>query len=581
MKRKWLIKHQIPKDTKNRQQAIIDILLKNRNLKTKKQRDEFFNDSNPHDLTPEEIGINPDQLEIALNRLKKAKTNDDKILIYGDYDTDGVTSTAIMWETLDHLGFQVLPFLPHREKHGYGIKPKSIDDAVKELGKPKLIVTVDNGIVAFEGANHCQEIGIDLIICDHHEPIPNSHKYPENQSQTQLPKCLACIHSTQTAGAGVAFIFAKAILNFFQPKTDHTLILNSFVELATIGIVADIVPLVGPSRQIVKHGLGIIPKTTRPGLKALLAESDIRTNHPLTTYHIGFILAPRLNATGRLEHSIDSLRLLCTRKQERAIELAFHLGQTNKQRQELTNDNLQPIIESVTKIQPLPKIIITASKEYNPGVIGLIAGKLTENYARPSIAIAIMDGFAKGSVRSIAGVNIIEILRLFENEFLELGGHPMAAGFSIATDNIDNLTAKLHSWAVENIDDKLLIPTLEAETELDKSDLTLNLYNEIEKFAPFGMGNPKPVFVSKDLEVKAVYPLGKSGQHIKLLLTPNNNLTMKQFNNETIECLYFSAPDEVKQLTPNTKTDLAYQIDLNQWNGNRKIQILVKDIFII
>jgi len=577
MTKKWLIKHQIPQTTKNRQEAIIDILLNNRNLKTKSLQKEFFQDINPHDLTPKEIGIDPKQLKVALTRLKKAKLNDEKIIIYGDYDTDGVTSTAIMWETLNYLGFAVLPFLPHREKHGYGIKSKSIDDAVKELGKPKLMITVDNGIVAFEGAKHCQDLGIDLIICDHHEAIPNSNKFPENKNLKKFPDCLATIHTTQTAGAGVAYFFAKEILNFFQPDENHNKFLNQLVELAAIGVVADIVPLIGSSRQIVKYGLKLLPKTTRPGLKALLAEAEIDPAKPLTTYHIGFILAPRLNASGRLEHSIDSLRLLCTRKQERAIELAFHLGQTNRQRQELTNDNLQPIIDSISKQKPLPKIIVTSSNNYNPGVIGLIAGKLTENFARPSIAIAIMDGFAKGSVRSVSSVNIIEILRQFENEFLELGGHPMAAGFSIATENIENITQLLQNYAQKNINEKILIPTLEAETELEFNDFSLDLYQEIEKFAPFGMGNPKPIFVTKNLNLQAIYPLGKSGQHIKLVIQPTTRNSQLITN---VEALYFNASDKVKQLTPQSKIDLAYQIDLNEWNGMKKLQLLIKDISI-
>ncbi len=576
MQKKWITKHQIPQNAFNRQQAIIDILLKNRSLETQKKRDQFFNDTNPHDITPKDLGIDLQQLKLALERLKKAKINDEKILIYGDYDTDGVTSTAIMWETLHFLGFEVLPFLPHREKHGYGIKPRSLEDAISEHGKPKLIITVDNGIVAFEGAGFCKQQGIDLIICDHHEPIPGSNRFPENTSQTKFPKCLAIVHTTQTAGAGVAYIFAKEILSFFkteQSKKEE--ILNSLVELAAIGIIADLVPLLGPSRQIVKRGLQLLPKTTRPGLKALMADAGIDPQKPLTTYHIGFVIAPRINASGRLEHSIDSLRLLCTRKQERAIELAFHLGQTNKQRQELTNDNLQPIIESIQHKTPIPKIIIISSKQYNAGVIGLIAGKITETFARPSIAIAIMDGFAKGSVRSVPGVNIIEILRVFETEFLELGGHPMAAGFSVATDNIKNLTQKLQTYAQEHIDEKLLVPSLEAETELKTEDITMDLYAEIEKFAPFGMGNQKPVFVTKGIELKGLYPMGKSGQHYKLMVSPTTNNLQPT---TTYDTLYFNAPDSIKTHKLGDKIDLAYQIDLNEWNSKQKIQLIVKDL---
>jgi len=578
MQKKWIIKHQIPSEAPNRNQAVIDILLKNRGLNTTKGRRDFFDNTDPQNLRASDLKIDSAQLKLSLKRLEKSINNKERILIYGDYDTDGITSTAIMWETLNFLGFDVLPFLPHREKHGYGIKAKSLEDAISEQGKPDLILTVDNGIVAFEGAKYCHDQGIDLIICDHHEPIPGSNKYPENKSKIQFPDCLAIIHSTQTAGAGVAFVFAKEILNFFVKSEKENENIKPFVdqliELAAVGIVADLVPLLGPSRQIVKRGLQLLPKTSRPGLRALMAEADIDLQKPLSTYHIGFILAPRLNASGRLEHSIDSLRLLCTRKQDRAINLAFHIGQTNKQRQELTNDKLNPILENIQKNTPIPKIIVISSKDYNPGVIGLIAGKITEQFARPSIAVAIMDGFAKGSVRSIPGVNIIEILRKFESEFLELGGHPMAAGFSIKTDNIDSLTQKLQSYAKEHIDEKKLVPTLEAETELEFQDITEELYGEIEKFAPFGMGNQKPVFITKHMELKAIYPLGKSGQHFKLVVTAATcNLQPITY----LETLYFNAPEQIKALNLGDKIDLAYQIDLNEWNGNKKIQMLIKD----
>jgi single-stranded-DNA-specific exonuclease len=573
MQKKWIIKHQISDNATNRQQAIIDILLISRGLTTKSKQGEFFDDSNPHDLTPKQLGIDTKQLKLALNRLQKARTNNEKILIYGDYDTDGVTSTAILWETLNSLGFEVMPFLPHREKHGYGIKPSSLEDAIKEHGKPKLIITVDNGIVAFEGAQFCKDQEIDLIICDHHEPIPGSNKFPENTSKQQFPDCLAVVHTTQTAGAGVAYLFAKEILTYFQTSSvvveNLRPLLDQLVELATIGIIADLVPLIGPSRQVVKHGLQLLPKTTRPGLRALMADAGIKTDQPMQAYHIGFVLAPRLNASGRLEHSIDSLRLLCTRKQEKAIELAFHLGQTNKQRQGLTNDNLQPIIESIQQQTPTPKILVTTSNLYNPGVIGLIAGKLTEYFARPSIAIAIMDGFAKGSVRSVPGINIIEILRVFEGEFLELGGHPMAAGFSVATDNIESLTKKLQAYARENIDEKMLVPTLETEAELNPTDISIDLYKEIEKFAPFGMGNQKPVFITRGLHVASVMPMGKQRQHVKLLLKTEEKI---------IEALQFNAQESIFELKLNDTVDIAYQIDLNEWNGKKKVQLLIKDI---
>jgi single-stranded-DNA-specific exonuclease len=587
MQKKWLIKTRLTKNIKDRQQAIIQALIKNRGLTSKKAQADFFKDDNPHDIKPTEINIDPKQIQKALKRLDKAKINDEKIIIFGDYDADGITATAIMWETLNRLGFDAMPFLPHRQKHGYGIKPQAIDDMVSELGKPKLVITVDNGIVAFEGADHLKKLEIDLIICDHHEPIPGSNKFPENKCRDALqcvstnnnfPPSLAAIHSTQIAGAGVAYIFAKEILNHFKPKENHTAFLDSIVELAAIGTVADVVPLLNQSRQIVKKGLKLIPKTKRLGLQAMLTESQIDVGKPMSTYHIGYVIAPKINATGRLEHSIESLRLLCTHNKQKAIKLAVDLSLVNKKRQDLTRENLDQIIEKVKSQKPLPKIIITSSKNYNPGVIGLIAGRITENLSRPSIAISIMDGFAKGSVRSVADVNIIEILRVFETDFVELGGHPMAAGFTVEMEKIEKLSQKLQDYAQKNIDDKLLIPTLKAETEIKLSDINLDLYKKIQDFAPFGMSNPRPVFVSRNLQIKSLMTMGKMQQHLKLQLS--NPEGSRLVASGYFEAVFFNAGNLAEKLKIGDIIDLAYQIDLNEWNGRRSLQLIVRDIII-
>lgn len=559
----WKVKKKLSKKPATRLEAIIDVLLKNRGLIKQKQQESFFKPIHPHKISFSSIGIKTGQIQKALKRLKRAFDKEELIVIYGDYDADGITATAVLWEALYSLGFKVMPFLPHRENHGYGLKKEGIDAAIKKYGKPELIITVDNGIVAFEGLDYCKELGIDVIITDHH-----AAKKEKNGKET-YPEACAIIHSIKTAGAGVAYLFTKEVLKHFKP--DHSIqTLDSFLELTTIGTVADIIPLLDINRSIVKTGLELLTRTQRPGLRALLTEAGINANTALSTYHIGFVVAPRLNAMGRLDNCFDSLRLLCTQDEQRAFRLALDLGDVNKQRQDLTFNSVTKALKTHKNKHEDKKVIITASKDYSPGVIGLVAGKLVEQFYKPTIVIAETGDVAKGSARSVWGVNIIEMLRTFEEDFLELGGHPMAAGFTIATKKINELTEKMERLAEEAIEDHLLKPVLEAETEIELSDITLDLYKAVETFAPFGAGNPHPVFITRNVKVKNVQTVGKDKRHLKLQVTKDSS--------PIYEAMFFSAGLWTESLKPGNTVDLAYQITLNEWNGNTKLQLVVKDI---
>jgi single-stranded-DNA-specific exonuclease len=498
----WKVKNIINNKTSDRLRGIIETLLKNRGLTDQKQQESFFNPIHPHSITLNSIGVDSLQTKKAITRLKKALAKNELIIIYGDYDADGITSTAILWEVLHHLKFNVMPFLPHREEHGYGLKPSGIDTVIKQYGKPHLIITVDNGIVAFEGADYCKENGIDLIITDHH-----SAKKDKNKKDT-YPHAQAVIHSTKVAGSGISYLFAKEILEKLKPDFSPK-ILNSLIELSTIGTIADIVPLISSNRSIAKAGLELLSQTQRPGLKALLSEARIDTGNNLNSYHVGFIIAPRLNATGRLNHCLDSLRLLCTKDENKALRLALNLGDINKERQDMTFKSVKQALSKYTNNHSDKKIIINSSEEYNPGVIGLVAGKLVEHFYKPTVVIAKTGETSKGSVRSIFGVDIIEMLRTFEEDFLELGGHPMAAGFTIKTEKIEDLVQKLEDLAEKTIDVKLLVPVFEADTEIELSDITMRLYEAINNFSPFGAGNPHPTFITRNIEIKNVQTVGK------------------------------------------------------------------------
>jgi single-stranded-DNA-specific exonuclease len=563
MNKKWSVKKNIPENSQDRKKAIIDILLENRGLLSEEEKESFFKEVNILELDLKDVGVKNAQILKFINRLKEAKENREKIVIYGDYDTDGVTATAILWEVLNSLGFSVMPFLPHREKQGYGLKPNGIDAVTKENGKVDLIITVDNGIVGFEGADYCKKLGIDLLITDHHEAIKNE-KGKEN-----YPDCIACIHSTHTSGAGIAFLVGKKLLEELGEKKVSLEILEPLIEIATIGVIADLVPLLSVSRKIAKKGLAILPKTKRPGLSSLFAESGMETGSPFSSYHVGFVIAPRLNASGRLDHPIDSLRLLCTKDESRAMKLAVNLAAINKDRQDLTGTSLSEVVNNIRNSFKLKNIIITASGKYNPGVIGLIAGKLTEQFYRPSIAIAIMGEYAKGSARSVSGVNIIEFLRNFENEFVDLGGHSMAAGFTVLTSNLEKVTEKLENFASENISSELLIPTVEAETEVNFSDLDFDLYNNLENFSPFGIGNPNPVFMVKNAVIKSMVAVGKKKEHVKMTLFRDGLY---------FDGIMFGGGEIIKEYKIGDTLDIIFQLDVNEWNGSRKLQLMIKDV---
>jgi single-stranded-DNA-specific exonuclease len=557
----WNIKARIPaKDPTKRRQQIIKTLLANRGLTTPRQIKEFVNPPKPSQLKPSKIGINTQQLAKSLKRVKKAIKNQEQIIIYGDYDTDGVCATAIIWEVLYLLGAKVIPFIPSREAHGYGLSISGIKDILtkpipgldKPITKPSLIITVDNGIVAHQAAEFVKKQKIDLIITDHHT-LPS-----------KLPSAFAIIHTTQLSGAGVSWMLARE-LSLSKPK-----LATNTLDLATIGTVADLVPLVGANRSIVKWGFNALKQTQRLGLKSLFRQAGINAQD-LTTYHINFIIAPRLNAMGRLEHAIDSVRLLCTHRQVRAHRLADLLGETNRIRQELTWNLVAKAKQLLGK--PKDKLIIIDHEEFHEGVIGLIAGKLVEEYYRPTIIISRGREVSKASARSISGVNIIETIRQVDSLLINAGGHPLAAGFTIATKNLNQLKHSLISIADQTITKDHLQKKLDIDCTLNLNDITFSLYQDIEKLAPFGIGNPHPVFAISKASILSLKAIGQDNKHLKLILSSSSST-------KAISAIGFGFGNLFTHMTQGGQIDLAYTLDLNQWNGKKELQLKIKDIVI-
>lgn len=529
-------------------EEVVPILLKNRGISENEFKD--FLSPDLKKINPQVVGIDSEQLQAAILKIKSAIDTNKAIVIYGDYDVDGICATAILWETIYAFYKNVHPYIPHRVNEGYGLSESGIKNIQKEIENVGLIITVDNGIVAYKSVEFANENKIEVIITDHHVP------------GEKLPQASAIVHTTKLCGTGVAYLLAQEIIKEFKsPKN------KSHLELVALATVADLVPVTGFNRTFLKFGLDALRKTERVGLLALFSEAVINQEE-IKSYQIGHMIAPRLNATGRISHAMDSLRLICTTDVERAKNLAKQLGEVNKQRQEFTIDSADEAIMQVKKTQEkLENLVFVSDSNYNQGVVGLIASRLTEEFYRPSIAVSVGDKVSKGSARSIPGVNIIELIRSCSEFLLEAGGHPMAAGFSLETLRLNSFKDAICKKA-EEIDKKLFERSLRIDLELPFELINLELYDELNKLEPYGMDNPEPTFTTKGVSVVSLNKVGKNGDHLQMLLEKDGN---------TYKAIKFrdSGEQDIKQ---GSIINIAYNLGINTWNGKSKVELRIKDI---
>ena len=528
-------------------QEVVKILLENRNLISKEDINKFLNpDIKATSLAS--CGIDEKEFEKFKTRIEKAIVKSEKIIIFGDYDVDGITSCAILWETLYSKTKSVVPYIPDRADEGYGLSIKGIDNVLEENPDTKIIITVDNGIVAFDAVDYANKKGIDVIVTDHHV------------KGKKLPNAYCIIHTTSLCGGGISWVLANELQYESSEKVHEKL------ELATLATVADLVPLINDNRAIVKEGLEVLRDTKRTGLIELLKEAGI-VKESLGVYAIGHVIAPRLNATGRIQSAMNALRLLCTRDQKKAQDFAKMLGGVNRDRQGLTEESV-----SHAKLLAIENsshhITIVSDVSYNQGVIGLVASQLVEIYYKPAVAIAIGESVSKGSARSISGVNIIELLRSVSDHLLEAGGHPMAAGFSVATERIDEFMKALEKKASEVVTEELLKRYLKIDAVIPFSIVTMEFLDAIGKLEPYGMGNPEPVFATKNVSIVEKRRIGREQNHLKLKV---------ESDGKTFDAVAFGMADKI-DLSEGDTVDIAYIIDKNEWNGKVSLQLKIRDI---
>ncbi|MCF6156109.1 MAG: single-stranded-DNA-specific exonuclease RecJ [Candidatus Brocadia sp.] len=510
-------------------------------------------------------------IEKASVRINEAVRKEEKIVIYGDYDVDGLSATALMYRCLELVGAQVSYYIPERLEEGYGLNA----DAIKKLreGGANVILTVDCGINACREADIARTYGIDLIITDHHRPgqeIPSAFAVIN-------PKLHASSHVFRDlSGVGIAFKLAWAIGQHFSPQkkvsSEFKDFLLSAVGLVALGTIADVVPLLGENRIVTKYGLSALQYTEIPGLRALLDIADL-SHINLDAFHVGYRLGPRLNAPGRIGNAGIVVELLTTRCKERAVEIANFLEQENKRRQEIQVDIMVSARKKVIHELNLDETtaIVLADQAWHPGVIGIIASKIVEEFNRPTVMIAVADDIGHGSARSIPSFHILEALESCKNTLLSVGGHAQAAGLKIHPDNIDEFREMLNSATSQRLCKADLVPVLNIDAEVTLSMLSKALVTELARLSPHGEGNPIPLFAATNLKVVGQpRRIGSKGQHMSFYVKQGDI---------SIRAVAFGMGEHIDRFKQNGRTcSLAFAVKINNWMDSEQLELEVKDV---
>jgi single-stranded-DNA-specific exonuclease len=513
-----------------------------------------------------EPSSNTDPLQLtgmgaAVDRICFALQNNEPIAIYGDYDVDGVTATALLVQALRELGADVRGYIPNRFDEGYGLNKDALD--ILKADGVKLVISVDCGIRSPEEALHARAIGLDLIISDHHHPDGEN-----------LPSAFAVINPKQhgdpypdkdLAGVGIAYKIVEALVQT-RPLTDGFQ-LNDLLDLVALGTVADLAPLVGENRVLVRRGLRQIRETKRQGLYSLAGVADLKIDK-CTAGNIGFMLGPRLNASGRLESALASFELLTTKDFMRAGQLAMQLDTQNRQRQVITRDMQEKAEAIAMRDDPQGFLLFAAHEEFNPGVVGLAASRLTEVHYRPAIVAAQNAEETRGSCRSIPEFHITDALDQCKDLLVRHGGHAAAAGFTVKNENLPELVRRLKEIAREQLHTKDLRQTLTADLEVPLWELSFDVLKHLTFLEPTGYGNPEAVFVSRDVKVRSLRTVGSEGKHLKL--------TLEDEHGTTVDSIGFRLGHLKDQLPSHV--DVLYRLELNEYNGRRTLQLNLKDV---
>ncbi len=525
------------------------LLLVIRNITEKDDIERFFSaDSSLSDP------FNIKDMDRAVERIKKAVTSGEKICIYGDYDCDGVTATTILYSYLESVFADVMYYIPDRTSEGYGMNIKAVEK-LKGYGV-QLIITVDNGIAAVNEIDHANELGIDVVVTDHHKP------------QDIMPRAVAVVNPHRTddtspyedfCGAGLALKLVMAL------EGEQFSVMENYGEIAAIGTIADLVPLTGENRTIVKAGLKNMANSERAGLTSLI---DISNIDSINAGNIAFRIAPRINAVGRLGSADDAIKMFLTEDYDEAVKKAELLNDLNTERQSIELDIFNQICEML-KLNPeltYDRVLVISSEGWNPGVIGIVSSRVTEMFGKPSIIISEDGDVCKGSGRSISGFSIVDALFACSEYLDKFGGHPMAIGFSIKKENIDKFRKAINEYA--NKEEKMALMSLKVDCKLNPEKLVPDMVHQLQNFEPFGFGNSKPVFALCNMRLDKIIPLSE-GKHLKLAVSKDNaRLNIMKFST-TVDEFPYSEGDIL---------DFAVCLELNVYQGRENMSFNVRDI---
>jgi single-stranded-DNA-specific exonuclease len=494
----------------------------------------------------------------AIARLLTALRNNEKIVVFGDFDVDGVTGTSLALRTLRRLGADVDFLLPKRLVHGYGLSMNVLPDLMKK--EPRLVLTVDCGIRSVDEVAELNRLGVDTIITDHHEPGPT------------LPPAVAVVDPKQDgctypdkrlAGVGVMFQLLRGLV----ARLEHEVDLASNLDLVALGTVADVVPLDGENRVLVSEGLKVLNRREKVGVMALAMVCGIEG--PIEAWHLAYLVGPRINAAGRLADAGAAVELLTTDDTARATQLAKELDQENLRRQEISGETLKQALEAIETgtAGPDPDGIVLASNVWHPGVIGIASAKLVERFHRPSALIAMDGDVGRGSVRSIRGIDVCAVLEECEDLLVQFGGHAMAAGLTIQRDHIAEFRRRFAAGITERITDEIKRPRLRIDGELRPEDANLELAADLDRLAPFGFGNPRPVMV-----LSRVLPRGR-----KVVGRGHLKLSLGRTHGPALDIIGFDLGERSDRDFPSGPVDLAGNLTVNEWNGRRTAQLQLLD----
>lgn len=529
------------------------LLLQSRGIDTAEKIEEFLFSSTEELPSPFLLK----DMDKAVERIRQAIENEERILVYGDYDADGVTATALLYSYLEAVGADVSYYIPSRLKEGYGLSLKAAE-TIAEKGYD-LVITVDNGIAAAQEAQLFRDRGVDLIITDHHKVgsvIPEAAAVvdPHREDDTSPEK--------ELAGVGVAMKLAAAL-----EDGDYTAVLEDYADIVAIGTIADIVPLTGENRIIVKTGLQCLENCCRPGLCALL-EATGYADKQISSTSVAFGIAPRINAAGRMDSAYTALELLLTDDEERAAELVSAMNEANTARQSAEaamSDDVEAFFDSEPS-RRLDNVIIAAGRGWHPGIIGIVASRLVDRYGRPAIVISVgEDGICKGSGRSIEGFSLYEALNAVSDEIIQFGGHTLAAGFSIEESKLESFRKKINEYAGRFPD---VYPSLNIDCRLNPANISADILDSLNLLEPFGAKNPAPVFGLFGMTVGEIRSIGNH-KHTRLKLTRGN---------AAVTAVYFGMNANDCPFVVGDQVDAAVRIEKNEYMGEIRLSIQIRDM---